>query len=179
MPDGTFAPSAPAPAASPDYSSVTEPSMGTSSVYGDPAMLAFIRASGMSNEIAAADVARRQAAINQALGIATQDTEAAGEQSRRNIAGGMEARGVFRSGQNMLAQQYQEEAQARRLGALRLAAANQIGDLHSGLLSQIAANQQKAASLALTTGMNQDTAEQTAGIVADPSAYDTTDTSGS
>jgi len=147
----------PAAAGQTAFPSYTYPSMGTSSVYGDPSMLAFIRSSGMANEIAASDVARKTATLNQALGIATQDLAAQGEDARRNIAGSMEARGFHRSGQHLLENQRQEAAQARRLGGLRLTTADQIADLQSGPLARIAGNQQRAAELALNTGMNQDT----------------------
>lgn len=118
-------------------------------------MLAFMRASGLSNEIAAADVARQTANQNMALGIATDDIVAQGEIGRRNIAGSHEARGVYRSGAQLRAQSEQEAAQSRALGAARLGTASTIGGLQSQLLQTIAGNQQRATELGLSTASEQ------------------------
>lgn len=129
--------------------------MVQSPIYGDPSMLAFMRASGLSNEIAAADVARDTSATQRALGIATDDLGIRGEQERRGISNNQEDRGVFRSGQTLTRTAEQEGAQARQLGAMQDAAANRVSGLQSGLLAKIAANQQSAAEAGLTTGQSQ------------------------
>ena len=123
--------------------------MAISADYTDPTILAFLRTSGMAQEVAAADVARRQAAIRQALGQNLEELEAQGDVGRRNIAGSQEARGMFRSGQTLTRTAEQEAAQARQAGQLQGQAASQIGDLQGGLLNQIAQNQARASELGL------------------------------
>lgn len=157
-PDSSFA-GAPAPTSTAAPAPTAPPAnylpMVESPIYGDPAMLAFIRSSGLANDVASADVARRTDNYNRALGIATDDINAQGERSRRGIAGNYESRGVYRSGAQLRAQSEQEADQARRLGAARLSTADAIGGLQSQLLQTIANNQQRAAELGLTTGQNQ------------------------
>lgn len=120
----------------------------------DPAYLAFVRAAGLSEQVAAADVARRQAATKLALGIQTDDLNAAGERERQGVRGSQESRGVFRSGQTQQRLTEQEDQQARRQSALELAAATQLGDAQSGLESAIAAQQLRGAELGLSLSQN-------------------------
>ncbi len=138
--------------------------MALSTEYTDPSILAFLRASGMSQETAAADVARRRTAIEQALGTSIKDLEDQGEVSRENISGNAESNGVFRSGQLSTDLQRQRASQLRRQGALTDQAGYQIGNLTSSLQQQIAENQQKAAELGLAGSQNADIATGKAGI---------------
>lgn len=125
------------------------PSGPTYALAQDPAYLAFLRASGLAESVATADAARRRDAINQALGIAGEDLDSQGEQTRRGISAAQEDRGVFRSGQTLQRMSEQEEDQARRRSAIELAGAGQIGDLESGLLMQLAGSQVKGAEYGL------------------------------
>lgn len=158
---GVAAAAAPRPA-TPIPAAAAPPPAPTSPIYSDPAFLAFARASGLSDQIAAGAVARRTGNINMALNIATGDMERQGTISRRNIAGSHEARGVFRSGANLRAQGEQEAAQAARASALQLGARSDIGDLNSNLLQTIAGNQQRTVELGLTTAADMDEQEKLA-----------------
>lgn len=120
----------------------------------DPAYLAFLRASGLSDEIAAAAVARQSGAINQALGLNVEDLDESGRRQRRSISSSQESRGALRSGETLRRTSEQEQDQARRRAAIEQAAANQLGGLQTGLASQIAGTQLKGSELAL--GMSAD-----------------------
>lgn len=121
--------------------------MDMSEIYNDPTILAFLRSSGLAEQVAANDVARRQTAINQALGIGIEDLNQKGEISRRNIGNSYEDRGVYRSGANLRDQAEQEAQQARQQGALQFQARDDMNNLSGGLTSMIAENQQKAAEM--------------------------------
>lgn len=105
------------------------------SLMQDPAFAMFVTASGMQEELAMADAARRRHAINQALGIQTEEMGESGEQERKGIAGRHEAAGVFKSGQNLEDQAQSERRQARAQSLAQLNAANQLGDVESNLLT--------------------------------------------
>lgn len=150
---GTPAAAAPAPAG-----------MDLSSLYNDPTIMAFLRSSGLGEQVAANEVARRQAAIQQALGTNIEDLGAQGEIARRNIAGSQEASGVFRSGQTLQRTAEQEQQQARTQGALQQQATNQLNDLQGNLAMQVAQNQQKAAELGTQQYVKNALASGKAGI---------------
>lgn len=122
-------------------------SLDLASLYKDPTILAFLRSSGLGEQVMANEIARRQAAINQTLGTNLEDLAARGVIDRRNIGGSMEARGLYRSGENLQKQAEQEAQQARLQGSLQQQAANQVADLQGNLAMKVAENQQKAAEL--------------------------------
>lgn len=105
------------------------------SLMQDPAFAMFVTASGMQEELAMADAARRRHAINQALGIQTEEMGESGEQERKNISGRNEAAGIFKSGQNLEENAQSERRQARAQSLAQLNAANQLGDVESNLLT--------------------------------------------
>lgn len=148
-------------AANPAY---TPSSMQLADIYKDPTVQAFLRASGLSEQTAANDVARRQAAINTALNTNLDDLAAQGDIARRNIAGNQEARGVYRSGQTLQRTAEQQAAQARQQSALQQNALNQVNDLSGQLAQQVANNQQRAAELGTTAYINNALAAGKAGI---------------
>lgn len=122
-------------------------SISMAEIYKDPTVLAFLRSSGLTEQVAANEIARRQGAVNQALATNLDDLNARGVIERRNIDGSMEARGMHRSGQNLTAQAEQEAGQARMQGAMQQQAQNQVNDLSGNLTMMVAQNQQKAAEL--------------------------------
>lgn len=105
------------------------------SLMQDPAFAIFVTASGMQEELALADAARRRNAINQALGIQEEDIAEQGRAQRKEIAGNQESRGVFKSGQTLERSAESERAQARASALAQLNAATQLGDVESGLLT--------------------------------------------
>lgn len=152
---------APAPAAPP-------PIGASGALAQDPAYLAFLRASGLTEQIALGDAARRRDSINQALGIAVDDLDAGGEQSRRGISDSQEDRGVFRSGQTLRRLGEQEEDQARRRSAIELAGAGQLGDIESNLLTQVAGLQTRGAEFGLNQAGNRTYEDGLAALAATP-----------
>jgi hypothetical protein len=119
------------------------------SIMQDPAFAMFVTAAGLQDELALADAARRRHAINQALGIETEQIGEQGEKQRRGIAGQHEASGTFKSGQNLQEQAESERSQARAQSLAQLNAANQLGDIESGLLTGQANRQFDIATKAL------------------------------
>ncbi len=74
-----------------------------------------------------------------------------GVQGRERLAGGMEARGLYRSGENELGLARQRAAEGRQSTALRQQATGQIGDLLLRIAQAQAARQRGAAEQALGT----------------------------
>lgn len=130
----------------------------------DPAYLALLRASGLTDSIATSDAARRREAVNTALGLQTDDLNATGEQERRAVATSQEGRGVFRSGETLRRTADQESSQARRRSGIELAASGQLGDIEHNLVSQLAGTQVRGAELGLTLGSNRTLADGEAGL---------------
>jgi hypothetical protein len=127
-----------------------------STLFSDPATLAFMRSSGLGLETAANQVRQRTGAINAALQTSLGDIGNSYDQQSKNRQGGYEARGILRSGET---QQGLDQVERARLAAQTTAqnnAANEIGGLNQGLVSKVLENQNRAAELGLTTGQNQD-----------------------
>lgn len=163
-------PNAPAPAPAAAQPAQAAPSaylpssLTLADIYKDPTVLAFLRSSGLSEQTAANDVARRQAAIGQALNTNLNDLGAQGQIARRNIAGNFESRGVLASGQALQAQAENEAQQARQQTAMQQNAMNQINDLSGQLAQQVANNQQRASELGVQSYINNSLAAGKAAI---------------
>lgn len=127
------------------------PAISMAEIYKDPTILAFLRSSGLSEQVAANEIARRQTAVNQALATNLDDLGAKGVIERRNIDGSQEARGMFRSGQTLQRGADQQAQEARIGGAMQQQAQNQVNDLAGNLTMMVAQNQQKAAELGTST----------------------------
>ncbi len=124
-------------------------------IYKDPTILAFLRSSGLTEQVAANEIARRQSAVNQALATNLDDLTARGQQERRGINDSMVARNQSRSGENLRRQAEQEQQQARMQGAMQQQAMNQVNDLSGNLTMMVAQNQQKAAEMGTQTYMDR------------------------
>jgi hypothetical protein len=101
----------------------------------DPAFAMFISASGMQEELALADAARRRHAINQSLGIQEEQIADQGQQQRKGIAGEHAMRGAPSSGQHLEENAQSEKNQARASALAQLNAADQLGEVESGLMT--------------------------------------------
>lgn len=126
------------------------------SLYRDPAFLAFLRGSDTTLETAAQDVARKQAAYQQALALAVPQIQDNGQQERRGIDNSFEVRGVYNSGQRAVRNQEQEIRQGNQIATAQASTADQIGELHSGLAGLVAQQQQQAAEHGYNTAQTQE-----------------------
>lgn len=140
------------------------PGLSMADIYKDPTILAFLRSSGLSEQVMANEVARRQAAVNQNLALNLEDLGARGQIAQENVSFGAQRAGRHVAGGQALKEAArQQEQQARVQGALQNQAMNQINDLSGSLAMKVAQNQQQAAELgtktyidrALTAGQNQ------------------------
>lgn len=130
----------------------------------DPAMLAFLRTSGLTLETAANQVRQQTGAINAARDTAVGDINNQYEGQARTASGSREARGVLRSSGT---QQALDQVERQRLAAETAArnnAATQISGLNSGLVNKVLEQQGKAAELGLSIGQRQDYDETIAGL---------------
>lgn len=129
-------------------------------VTSDPAVLAFLRTSGLGLETAANQVRTQTAAINAARDTALGDVaNQYGEQARRT-QGSYESRGILRSSNTQQALDQVERQRASAEAAARGSASNQIASLNQGLVGKVLEQQAKGAELGLTTAQNQDYNEQ-------------------
>ena len=126
----------------------------------DPAMLAFLRTSGLSLETAANQVRNQTAAIQAAKDVAMGDIANQYGEQARTTQGNREARGVLRSSGTQQALDQVERARMSAITGKQNEAATQIGGLNSGLVNQVLGQQQKAAELGLNIGQNQDYTDQ-------------------
>ncbi len=135
-----------------------------STLNADPAMLAFLRTSGLSLETAANQVRNQTASINAAKDTALGDIKNQYDEQGRTTAGSRESRGVLRSSGT---QQALDQVERQRIAATtnrQNEAAGQISSLNQGLVNQVLGQQTKAAELGLNIGQNQDYAAQLDGI---------------
>lgn len=138
------------------YSFDAPPEQQTNTVTADPAMLAFLRTSGLTMETAANQVRQQTGSINAALQTSMGDIRNNYDESARKTQGSYEARGILRSSSQ---QQAADQVERQRLAAQTAAgnaASGQIAGLNTGLVNQVLAQQQKGAELGLQVGTNQD-----------------------
>lgn len=126
----------------------------------DPAVLAFLRTSGLTLETAANQVRNQTAAVNAAKDVSLGDIANQYDQSMNRTGGSYEARGIGRSGSALEALNQVERARGSAILSKQNEAAGQISSLNQGLVNQVLGQQQKAAELGLSTGQNQDYNEQ-------------------
>jgi hypothetical protein len=130
----------------------------------DPAMLAFLRTSGLSLETAANQVRTQTAALQAAKDVAMGDINNQYGEQARSTQGNREARGVLRSSGTQQALDQVERARMNAVTGKQNETATAIGGLNSGLVNKVLEQQQKAAELGLSTGQNQDWDATLAGI---------------
>lgn len=132
----------------------------TNTLNADPAMLAFLRTSGLSLETAANQVRQQTAALQAAKDVSLGDINNSYGEQARTTTGSREARGVLRSSGTQQALDQVERARLAATTSKQNEVAGQISGLNQGLVNQVLSQQQKAAELGLSTGQNQDYAEQ-------------------
>lgn len=125
-------------------------------INADPAMLAFLRTSGLSMETAANQVRQRTGSINAALQTSMGDIKNSADESSRKTAGGMESRGILRSSSTQQALDQNERARLSAQTTAQNNASGEIAGLNTGLVNQVLGQQQKASELGLNIGTNQD-----------------------
>lgn len=132
-----------------------------STLAADPAMLAFLRTSGLSLETAANQVTQQTAAINAAKDVALGDIGNQYDETARKTHGSYESRGVSRGSSHQQAQDQVERARTGAVVAKQNEAASQISGLNTSLVNKVLEQQGKAAEYGLTAGQNQDYDAQT------------------
>lgn len=105
-------------------------------LYSDPGYLAFVANAGMDYETAAADVARRKAAINNALGVRIPEIKKAGEKTKEGIYGDFASRGLYGAGQQSVREGEAEAQTLSDIGKAEASAAGEIEDLVGGLVGK-------------------------------------------
>lgn len=138
----------------------------------DPAWLAFLRTSGLEYDQAAADMSRRSAAINTALGLDIPEIEEQGKQARRGIDNSFAARGVFESTARKDRLGEQEAQQTSQIGRRRLDAVNQVGGLEGDLAGTVAGIQRRGAEMGSSIAGNNYGSELERGLAQTRSKYD-------
>lgn len=124
-------------------------------LYSDPDFLAFVRSADYTIDAAAADVARRQGAINRALANDLSRLSDSRDKDLKSIDDSHEARGVYRGGARLRDRSKSESDYARMEGETRDARANEIYDTASTLTKTVADLQQKSAELGYGTSGEQ------------------------
>lgn len=114
---------------------------GPASLGANPAYLAFLRALGAEESDLRASGASRIDLLNRELSRRLPEISFAGEEARRNIAGNMEARGLYRSGETEKGLSRQRYAEGQATSSLEGTTADQVAAVNSELqrrLSEIA-----------------------------------------
>lgn len=106
-------------------------------LYSDPAFLAYVANSGRDYETAAGEVARKKAAIQNALGLQLPEIKKQGEQKLESIYGNYASRGLTNPGQ-VSGGQVKDEATAQsdtlaQVGKAQAGAQTEIDDMVGGL----------------------------------------------
>lgn len=126
--------------------------MNVASLNEDPTYLAWLRALGFEDETSRADAARDTAQVQQRVAFQAPEIQYQGQLAARNISGGYEDRGLFRSGEHERGLAEQQHATQYQLGALELGGAEDIGGIQSSLAQQIAARRRQMIEQELALG---------------------------
>lgn len=124
-------------------------------LYSDPDFLAFTRAADYTIDAAAADVARRQGAINRALANDLTTLADSRDKDLTGVDNSHEARGVYRGGARLRDRSKTEADYANREGQVRDQRTQEITEIGSSLTNTVAGLQQKAAELGYGTAGEQ------------------------
>lgn len=136
------APSAPEPTPPPDYSGVAPTAAPaapppTKDLATSPEWLAFLNSLGLDREQFSADINRQRGV---AQNLATQqsgDITAQGFGSRRGITGGLETRGMARSGQLIRSLADQRASEGRAQGGVQAGLTGTLSGLESSLAQKL------------------------------------------
>lgn len=114
--------------------------------------MAWRRALGFEDQAGEADAARQTAQVQQRVAFQAPEIQYQGGLAARNISGGYEDRGLFRSGEHERGLAEQSHATQYQLGALELGGAEDIGGIQSALAQQIAARRRQQIEQELLLG---------------------------
>jgi hypothetical protein len=117
------------------------------SLMQDPAYQAFLRTSGIQEQLDMANEVERIDRINRARDLRLQGLEESGEQQREAISGDAEARGMFRSGQRLTDIGRQERNQLREQSGARLGAEEAVSDVRNASLEAALGREQQGGEL--------------------------------
>lgn len=84
----------------------------------DPAWLAYMRALGYEQSDAERIAAQRSNEVRRRYALLLPELQMAGENQRTAISGGMESRGIYRSGEHEMALARQRAAEQQQLGSM-------------------------------------------------------------
>lgn len=126
----------------------------------DPIYQAYIRSLGFQGNLAENQAQQRQDLVSQQLGISIPEAKEQGVQQRRSISGGMEDRGMYRSGQHHRRLSESRAGEQRRVGSLQLAGAMDVAGITSQLAMQQAQQQAGGAEAYLDSVYRQILASQ-------------------
>lgn len=133
-----------------------DPSLGgEASLAVSPAWLAFRRSLGIDDATDAVTAQAQVDALNRRAGLTRGDVLESGKQAREGIAGGFEARGLYRSGARLRDQSRQQADEGRALADIELTLAENVGGLVGGLAQRQAERQRKAADTALDVAYDE------------------------
>ena len=141
VPGGVSLTSQPAAPAAPDYmapdSAASYAAPVTRPLASAPEWLAYLSALGLEESQARADTDRMRSMYQSEAARQKQDLIPQYGQARRNIAGGMEARGMARSGEMLRRLAENRAQQGRQTAGIEAGLAGQIGQLESNLAQRL------------------------------------------
>lgn len=146
------------PSYSPDAPSPAAPGFGTSAVPSlaqSPSYQAYLRQLGLSESNAMNDTNFRVGMLNNQLGPgspALASIQQQGELARKGIAGNMESRGIYRSGEHDQAETQQRVGEGTQLSALQQSVSDQVAMLMHNLAQRQAEIAQQRTDQTLAAG---------------------------
>lgn len=124
-------------------------------IMSDPAMMAFLRTSGLGIDQAAANVQMQTANLREQQNLRQGEINMDYDKQQRSTRGNYESRGILRSSDRQQAEDSGEQMRGRALESNRQATGDQIAGLNRGLTQQVLGVQQQAAEKSLGIADNQ------------------------
>lgn len=133
----------------------------------NPAYQAFLRTSGIQEQLDMANEVERIDRLNRARDLRLQGIEESGEEQRENISGQAETAGVFSSGKRLSDLGKQEARQLREQSGVRLGAEEGVSDIRNASLEAALGREQQGGELLAGLAQRQGEAQgEEAGLTA-------------
>ncbi len=150
-------PPTPAPAPQAVQSAPTPaPGPAANPLYSDPGFLAFAANAGLDYETAANTVARKQAALQNALAVKIPGLQQQGKKQLESVYGGFASRGLYGAGQQGVEEGNVQSQNLQDIAGAQAETTNQIQDLQGGLAQKRQDWLTQAAQKGLDTAGSQD-----------------------
>lgn len=133
------------------------------SLMNDPAYQAFLRTSGIQEQLDLASEIERTDRTQRARDLRLQGLEEAGEEQRESISGDQESRGVLSSGQTLTRLARQERGQLRSQSLTHLGAEEDLADIRNAGIEGALGREQQGGELLARLAENQAEAQAEAG----------------